>query len=52
VVGAEHVLLGSDYPFDMGTDRPVEAVRTAELPSEQEALVLGDNAVRLLEPVG
>ena len=49
VVGAEHVLLGSDYPFDMGTDRPVEAVREAELPSDQEGLVLGANAVRLLE---
>jgi aminocarboxymuconate-semialdehyde decarboxylase len=52
VVGAEHVLLGSDYPFEMGTDRPVEAVREAELPPEQEALVLGGNAVRLLGPDG
>jgi aminocarboxymuconate-semialdehyde decarboxylase len=50
VVGAEHVLLGSDYPFDMGTERPVEAVREARLPPEQEELVLGGNAVRLLEP--
>jgi aminocarboxymuconate-semialdehyde decarboxylase len=50
VVGAEHVLLGSDYPFDMGTDRPVESVRDAALPSEQEELILGGNAVRLLEP--
>jgi aminocarboxymuconate-semialdehyde decarboxylase len=49
VVGAEHVLLGSDYPFDMGTDRPVEAVREAAIPSDQEELVLGGNAVRLLE---
>ena len=50
VVGAEHVLLGSDYPFDMGTDRPVESVRDAALPAEQEELILGGNAVRLLEP--
>ncbi len=50
VVGAEHVLLGSDYPFDMGTDRPVEAVQETELPSDQEELVLGGNAARLLEP--
>jgi aminocarboxymuconate-semialdehyde decarboxylase len=50
LVGAEHVLLGSDYPFDMGTDRPVESVREAALPSDQEELILGGNAVRLLEP--
>lgn len=50
VVGAEHVLLGSDYPFDMGTDRPVESVREAALPSEQEELILGGNALLLLEP--
>jgi len=50
LVGAEHVLLGSDYPFDMGTTRPVEEVRELGLPPEQEALVLGGNAVRLLEP--
>jgi aminocarboxymuconate-semialdehyde decarboxylase len=50
LVGAEHVLLGSDYPFDMGTTRPVEEVRELDLPPEQQALVLGGNAVRLLEP--
>jgi aminocarboxymuconate-semialdehyde decarboxylase len=50
LVGAEHVLLGSDYPFDMGTARPVEEVRELGLPPEQEGLVLGGNAVRLLDP--
>lgn len=28
-VGADRVVLGSDYPFDMGLDDPVEAVRGA-----------------------
>lgn len=46
--GAENVLLGSDYPFDMGTDRPVEAVRDAGLSPADEALVLGGNAAMLL----
>lgn len=50
VVGAERVLLGSDQPFDMGTARPVEEVRDAGLPPDEEALVLGGNAIRLLEP--
>jgi aminocarboxymuconate-semialdehyde decarboxylase len=49
VVGADHVLLGSDYPFDMGTTRPVEEVRELGLAPVDEALVLGGNASRLLE---
>jgi aminocarboxymuconate-semialdehyde decarboxylase len=46
--GADRVLLGSDYPFDMGVDRPAEIVRALGLPPEDEALVLGGNAARLL----
>ena len=49
VVGADRVLLGSDYPFDMGTDRPVAFVRDAGLPAEQESMILEANAMRLLE---
>jgi aminocarboxymuconate-semialdehyde decarboxylase len=46
--GADHVLLGSDRPFDMGTDRPVEEVQDLGLPPEQEAAILGGNAERLM----
>jgi aminocarboxymuconate-semialdehyde decarboxylase len=46
--GPDHVLLGSDHPFDMGTIRPVDEVRELGLPSNDEAAVLGGNAVRLL----
>jgi aminocarboxymuconate-semialdehyde decarboxylase len=46
--GADHVLLGSDYPFDMGNENPVEVVRAARLGVEAEALILGDNANRLI----
>ncbi len=45
--GADHVLLGSDYPFDMGVARPAEAVRALELPAAVETKILGGNAVRL-----
>ena len=45
--GVEHVLLGSDYPFDMGVERPAEIVRALELPPEDEAAILGGNALRL-----
>jgi aminocarboxymuconate-semialdehyde decarboxylase len=47
-VGADRVLLGSDYPFDMGVERPTEIVRSLSLPAEDEAAILGGNALRLL----
>jgi aminocarboxymuconate-semialdehyde decarboxylase len=47
-VGADRVLCGSDYPFDMGVERPAEIVRALGLPEEQEAAILGGNALRLL----
>jgi aminocarboxymuconate-semialdehyde decarboxylase len=47
-VGAERVLLGSDYPFDMGVERPAEIVRALQLPAQDEAAILGGNAKRLL----
>ncbi len=46
--GADHVLLGSDYPFDMGLDRPGDLVRAAGLEPADEAAILGRNAARLL----
>jgi aminocarboxymuconate-semialdehyde decarboxylase len=46
--GADHVLLGSDRPFDLGTDRPVEEIRALGLPAEDEQLLLGGAAGRLL----
>jgi aminocarboxymuconate-semialdehyde decarboxylase len=46
--GADRVLLGSDYPFDMGTERPAEIVRALGLPPDEEAQILGGNALRLL----
>ncbi len=45
--GAEQVLLGSDRPFDMGTDHPVAEVRALGLGAGEE-LVLSGNAARLL----
>jgi aminocarboxymuconate-semialdehyde decarboxylase len=46
--GFERVLCGSDYPFDMGTERPAGIVRALGLPAADEAAILGGNALRLL----
>jgi aminocarboxymuconate-semialdehyde decarboxylase len=45
--GAEHVLLGSDRPFDMGAPHPVQDVQAADLSPADERLVLGANAAHL-----
>jgi aminocarboxymuconate-semialdehyde decarboxylase len=46
--GAERVLLGSDYPFDMGDPRPADTVRASGLDRATERAVLAGNAERLL----
>ncbi|MGW1750320.1 amidohydrolase family protein [Streptomyces sp. NPDC002092] len=47
--GPERVLLGSDFPFDMGTDDPLDALRAAELPEPDFHAVRGGNAAALLD---
>jgi aminocarboxymuconate-semialdehyde decarboxylase len=49
-VGAGRVLLGSDYPADMGADDPIAAVDAAGLTAADRDAVVGANAVRLLRP--
>jgi aminocarboxymuconate-semialdehyde decarboxylase len=46
--GPDRVLLGSDYPFDMGDARQVDTVRALELPPDVAAAILGGNAEHLL----
>ena len=48
VAGADRVLLGSDFPFDMGTDDPLAALRAAGLPDPEFDAVRGGNAASLL----
>ncbi|WP_406333979.1 amidohydrolase family protein [Streptomyces sp. NBC_00203] len=49
--GPEQVLLGSDFPFDMGTDDPLGALRAAHLPDHDFHSVRGGNAAALLNLV-
>jgi aminocarboxymuconate-semialdehyde decarboxylase len=48
VAGADRVLLGSDFPFDMGTEDPVGALRAARLTEADLDAVCGLNAAALL----
>lgn len=48
VAGADRVLLGSDFPFDMGTEDPVGALRAARLSDADFDAVRGGNAAALL----
>jgi aminocarboxymuconate-semialdehyde decarboxylase len=47
-LGDDHVVVGSDYPFDMGYAAPVDVIRDLALGREREARVLGRNLARLL----
>jgi len=48
LVGADRVMLGSDYCFDMGYERPVEAVTALKLGRGDQEKILGGNAKKLL----
>jgi len=47
-VGASRVMLGSDYPFDMGYYEGVRQVRSLPIAAGDQALILGDTARELL----
>lgn len=47
IAGADRVMLGSDYPFDMGDATPVDLVRQARLSDSDRAKVLSGNAAGL-----
>ena len=47
--GADHVLLGTDYPYDMGVEDPVGFInKVRKLTSKEKNQVMGGNAARLL----
>ena len=48
--GAEHVVIGTDYPYDMGYYKPVEFVNgTKSLTRAQKDAIVGGNAAKLLK---
>jgi aminocarboxymuconate-semialdehyde decarboxylase len=49
-VGADRVVLGSDYPFPMGDPEPVSTVLKSALDEATTAGLLGGNAIQALAP--
>jgi aminocarboxymuconate-semialdehyde decarboxylase len=47
--GADHVVMGTDYPFDMGVEDPVGFVQQARLSSSDRRKIVGATAARLLK---
>lgn len=53
LVGAERIMMGSDYCFDIAYNDPVKVVNEAKsLTADQRALILWENAARLLKLEG
>ena len=49
LVGADRIMMGSDYCFDIAYEEPVKIVtEMATLSEEEKRMILGENAVRLL----
>ena len=49
VYGTDHILLGTDYPYDMALPNPVGFVNGAKLTRADKASILGGNAAKLLK---
>ena len=48
--GADHVVLGTDYPYDMGEDDPLGLIaQVKRLPRASRELIQGGNAAKLLK---
>jgi aminocarboxymuconate-semialdehyde decarboxylase len=48
-VGAERVMIGSDYCFEMGYERPIQFLEQINLTSAQRKMILGGTAAKLLK---
>ena len=47
-MGADRVMLGSDYPFPLGEERVGSLIRQSNLPQDAKTKLLGGNAARFL----
>jgi aminocarboxymuconate-semialdehyde decarboxylase len=48
-VGVDRIMMGSDYCFPVGYDRPVEVVEDLRLSTDQRKMILGGTAAKILK---
>ena len=48
-VGVDRIMMGSDYCFPVGYDRPVQIVEELRLNSDQRKMILGGTAAKILK---
>ncbi len=52
LVGADHMVMGSDYPHLLGSiDRAVSSIEELDIPAEEKQAIFGGTAVRILNNV-
>jgi aminocarboxymuconate-semialdehyde decarboxylase len=49
LVGIEKICLGTDYPFPLGEDIPGELIKNSGFTSQEQAIMLGDSALKWLK---
>jgi aminocarboxymuconate-semialdehyde decarboxylase len=49
MVGADRVMIGSDYCFDMGYEQPVKFLDQLNLSPEDRKMILGSTAAKILK---
>jgi aminocarboxymuconate-semialdehyde decarboxylase len=47
MLGGDRLLMGSDVPFPIGDDEPMDIIRAAKLPPDQTAMINGGAAAKL-----
>jgi aminocarboxymuconate-semialdehyde decarboxylase len=47
--GVDHLVMGSDYPFDMADPDPVKTVSNQSLSKKDQEKIMGENAAQLLK---
>jgi aminocarboxymuconate-semialdehyde decarboxylase len=48
-VGVDRIMMGSDYCFEVGVERPVQFVEQLDLSAEERRMILRGTAARLLK---
>jgi len=49
VAGADHIMVGTDYPFELGDWKAVDKIEALDCPESEKQAMLEGNARRLLK---